>query len=114
MSFSVLIAAAPGGDAELKDAESASHGDQAAGYLRFNGWAGLQAAYATLIPNEDTPVVVHCPTGHQASRTTFPLKHLLGYRPGVWYDGGWTEWAARPGLPVMRSAGTVPASQSAR
>jgi thiosulfate/3-mercaptopyruvate sulfurtransferase len=24
----------------------------------------------------------------------------LGYRNVYWYDAGWTEWAARPELPI--------------
>ncbi|HOX08543.1 MAG TPA: rhodanese-like domain-containing protein, partial [Planctomycetota bacterium] len=60
----------------------------------------LAAAYAALIPSKDSPVIVHCRTGHQASQTFFVLKHVLGYRSVRWYDAGWTEWAARAELPV--------------
>ncbi|HSH69172.1 MAG TPA: rhodanese-like domain-containing protein, partial [Deferrisomatales bacterium] len=60
----------------------------------------LAAAYRQLIPSTDTNVIVHCRTGHQASQTYFALTHLLGYTQVRWYDAGWTEWAARPELPV--------------
>lgn len=64
--------------------------------------ADLEAAYGAVIPTKNTPVIVHCRTGHQASQTYFVLKHLLGYANVKWYDAGWTEWAGRPELPVKR------------
>lgn len=61
----------------------------------------LAAAYSRIIPAKDTEVIVHCRTGHQASQTFFVLKRLLGYSNVRWYDAGWTEWAARPELPIV-------------
>jgi thiosulfate/3-mercaptopyruvate sulfurtransferase len=64
----------------------------------------LAAAYAKLIPAKDSPLIIHCRTGHQASQTFFVLTRLLGYTNVRWYDAGWTEWAARPELPVVIEA----------
>ena len=64
----------------------------------------LAAVYAKLIPSKDSSVIVHCRTGHQASQTFFVLTRLLGYTHVRWYDAGWTEWAARPELPVVSEA----------
>jgi 3-mercaptopyruvate sulfurtransferase SseA/uncharacterized membrane protein YedE/YeeE len=69
-------------------------------YSAFKSIHDLSAAYAGLIRANDTPVIVHCRTGHQASQTYFVLVRLLGYTDVKWYDAGWTEWAARPELPV--------------
>ena len=71
----------------------------------------LAAAYAKLIPAKDSPVIIHCRTGHQASQTFFVLTRLLGYTRVRWYDAGWTEWAARPELPV---SGGEPAPQAVK
>jgi thiosulfate/3-mercaptopyruvate sulfurtransferase len=69
-------------------------------YTGFKPSAELIKSYGGILSSLDTPVVVHCRTGHQASQTFFVLKHLLGYRNVYWFDAGWTEWAARPELPI--------------
>lgn len=63
----------------------------------------LTAAYSKIIPAKDTPVVVYCRTGHQASLTFFVLKEMLGYSNVKWYDGSWTDWSARD-LPAETSS----------
>ena len=66
--------------------------------------AELAEEYAKIIPSKDAHVIVHCRTGHQASETYFVLKHVLGYHNVQWYDGSWTDWAARPELPIATGA----------
>ena len=77
------------------------------GTIRFKPSEELDTAYARLIPGRESPVIVHCRTGHQASQTFFVLKRLLGYSNVLFYDGGWSEWAARQELPI--ETGPVPA-----
>lgn len=70
--------------------------------VRLKPVAELAEAYAKIIPAKEAPVIVHCRTGHQASQTFFVLKRLLGYKNVLYYDGGWSEWASRPELPVAQ------------
>jgi len=60
----------------------------------------LRSAYEDLGITADTPVVVHCRTGHQASQTYFLLKHILGFSNVRWFDASWSAWAARKDLPA--------------
>lgn len=64
--------------------------------------ASLRAAYQQLGMGPETPVIVHCRTGHQASQTYFLLKHVLGWKSVRWFDGSWLAWAGEATLPVAR------------
>jgi len=66
----------------------------------FKSSEELTKAYASLVPAKQTTVIIHCRTGHQASQTFFVMRYLLGYERVLWYDAGWSEWAARSELPV--------------
>ncbi len=78
------------------------------GIVLFKPNDELAAAYSGIIPTRETTVIVHCRTGHQASQTFFVLKHLLGHSKVLYYDAGWTEWAARPELPIAVGAPGTP------
>lgn len=67
---------------------------------RFKPVEELAGAYARIIPSKDSTVIIHCRTGHQASQTYFVLKRLLGYDDILWYDAGWSQWAAKKELPI--------------
>jgi 3-mercaptopyruvate sulfurtransferase SseA/uncharacterized membrane protein YedE/YeeE len=69
----------------------------------FKAVADLEKAYASIIPNKDSRVIVHCRTGHQASQTLFILNKILGYNNVLWYDAGWSQWAALKDLPAETS-----------
>lgn len=70
----------------------------AGAFLR--GKAELSTGYAALGLGADTFTTVSCRTGHQAAGAYFTLRHVLGQRNVRWFNGSWTEWAARADLPA--------------
>ena len=53
-------------------------------------------------PEMDT--IVYCRIGERSSHTWFVLTYLLGLKNVRNYDGSWTEWGNKVGVPIERSA----------
>lgn len=72
--------------------------------LVFKGVDALRASYAAQGITPDRDIVVYCNGGLESSHVYFALRSLLGYPKVRVYDGSWTEWAARPELPMARGS----------
>ena len=71
----------------------------------FKSAAELAKIYfegAGLKPGDDT--IVYCRIGERSSHTWFVLTYLLGLDKVRNYDGSWTEWGNKVGVPIERSA----------
>ncbi len=71
----------------------------------FKSRQELEAIYGAKGVGDDKPVVAYCRIGERSSHTWFVLRHLLGRKNVMNYDGSWTEWGNLVKAPIELGAG---------
>ena len=61
----------------------------------------IKQAFTSSGVDLDKPIITSCGSGVTAAILTFALE-AIGRTPKGLYDGSWSEWGARPDLPVER------------
>jgi thiosulfate/3-mercaptopyruvate sulfurtransferase len=61
----------------------------------------IEDAFTSAGVDLDKPIITSCGSGVTAAILTFALE-AIGRTPKGLYDGSWSEWGARPDLPVER------------
>ena len=64
----------------------------------------LAALYGSKGVTADKDIVAYCRIAERSSHSWFVLKYLLGYPRVRNYDGSWTEWGNRVGVPIEQGA----------